>query len=142
MVRNAAVVLMVLLAAGAAAQQAGKPKIEKTPAKYTSPASGKEMYQEYCASCHGMDGKGAGPAAPALKTPPTDLTTLARKNGGKFPSSRFGAVLTGKAEVLAHGSAEMPVWGRIFWTMSGRHEGEVQLRVSNLDDYVQSLQQK
>jgi mono/diheme cytochrome c family protein len=134
--------LMLLLAAGAAAQQAAKPEIKKVPARYTSPASGKGMYEEYCASCHGQDGKGSGPAAPAMKTPPTDLTTLAKSNGGKFPSSRFTGVLTGQATVVAHGSQDMPVWGKVFWTMSGGHPAEVQLRIFNLSTYVQSLQQK
>lgn len=142
MFRKSAIILTFILVAAAAAQQAGKPQIKKAPARYTSPASGKEMYDEYCASCHGKDGKGAGPAAPALKTAPTDLTTLAKSNGGTFPTSRFASVLSGKTEIVAHGSQEMPVWGKVFFRMSGQHEGEVQLRISNLANYVQSMQQK
>ena len=142
MFRRTALVLMIGLSAGVVAQQAEKPRIERVPAQYTSPASGAEMYQNYCASCHGNDAKGRGPAAPALKTTPTDLTVLAKNNGNKFPVDRFSAVLSGKATVVAHGSQEMPVWGKVFWSMSGGHQGEVQQRIVNLTKYVESLQQK
>ena len=61
-------------------------KIKHVPIRPTSLTSGQEMYATYCAVCHGNDGKGGGPAADALKVPPPDLATLARKNGGKYPS--------------------------------------------------------
>lgn len=143
MLRKTILILMVVTAVAVMAQQGTpKPKLNSVPAEYTSPASGAEMYHSYCASCHGADAKGNGPAAVALKSAPTDLTLLARKNGGKFPADRFRAVLTGKAAVPAHGSQEMPVWGKIFWKMSEGHQGEVQQRVFNLSNYVESLQQK
>ena len=53
-------------------------EIRHVPVKATSPASGPEMYTSYCAVCHGLDGKGNGPAAEALKVPPPDLTALAK----------------------------------------------------------------
>lgn len=96
----------------------------------------------YCASCHGKSGKGDGPAAGALKQPPTDLTTLARMNGGKFPADHVMAVLNAKTEVTAHGSKDMPVWGRVFWTMSEGHSSIVQLRITNLSNYLESIQAK
>ena len=46
---------------------------------------GKIEYQSNCASCHGMDAKGDGPVSKELKTHPTDLTLLAKKNKGVFP---------------------------------------------------------
>src|ERR1022692_209323 len=63
-------------------------KVKTTGAQPTSPASGKEMFRAYCASCHGVDGKGNGPAAAALKKQPTDLTLLSQQSGGKYPSMR------------------------------------------------------
>src|SRR3974390_1178903 len=76
-------------ALAAAAPQATTPEIKHVPAPYTDPTSGKEMYTQYCASCHGMDGKGDGPAAAALKIQPTNLTTLAAKSGGAGPAARI-----------------------------------------------------
>jgi mono/diheme cytochrome c family protein len=100
------------------------------------------MFINYCASCHGRDGKGSGPAASALKTTPVDLTALTKKNGGKFPDAHVATVLRGQADLAAHGSKEMPVWGPVFWQMSGGHESEVTQRVSNLTKYIESLQEK
>src|SRR5579862_5147572 len=72
-----------------------KTVIKHVPIKQTSPASGQEMFTAYCAACHGKDAKGTGPAADALKVPATDLTTLAAKNGGKYPSMKVSSVIRG-----------------------------------------------
>ena len=122
--------------------QASTPEIKHVPVTYTSPSSGKEMYTAYCASCHGTDGKGDGPAAPALKMPVTNLTTLAAKNGGTFPAAHIAAVIQGGAMTPAHGSKDMPVWGPIFMTIGGHSAAQVQLRVRNLTTYLESLQAK
>jgi mono/diheme cytochrome c family protein len=122
--------------------QAATPEVKHVPATYTSPSSGKEMYTAYCASCHGADGKGDGPAAPALKTPPNNLTTLATKNSGTFPAAHVAAVIQGGAMTPAHGSKDMPVWGPIFMTMSGHSGAQVQLRVRNLTNCLESIQVK
>ena len=116
--------------------------IQHVPIKAVSPVSGKDMYTSYCAVCHGTDGKGGGPAASALKTPPTDLTLLSKNNGGKYPSLKVTAAIHGESAHPAHGSKEMPVWGSLFWNLSGGHEGEVQQRVANLSKYIESLQAK
>ncbi len=129
-------------ASAAATPQAAKPEIKHVPAAYTDPSSGKEMYQQYCASCHGMDGKGDGPAAPALKMPSTNLTMLAAKNGGTFPAAHVAAVIQGDGVTGAHGSKDMPVWGPIFRSMGGHSQAQVQLRIRNLTNYVQSIQVK
>lgn len=131
--------IIVLIVTAAAAQEA---TIKKVPAQYTSPASAQEMYVNYCAACHGKEGKGNGPAVPALKVPPPDLTTLAKRGGGKFPSDRVAAILKGKVDMAAHGSKDMPIWGPIFWQMSQGHQVEVQQRITNLSNYLQSMQGK
>lgn len=119
-----------------------KPEVKHVPAPQTPASSGKEMYKSYCASCHGEIGKGNGPAAPALKTAPSDLTLLSKNNSGKFPADRVISILRGQATVTAHGNRDMPVWGPVFWHMSQGHEGEVQQRVANLTHYLELLQQK
>ena len=128
---------------GAQDQTQGTEKVIKhVPVKSTSPVSGKDMYTAYCAVCHGTDGKGGGPAASALKIPPADLTLLSKNNGGKYPSLKVSATIRGESALPAHGSKDMPVWGALFWSMSGGHEGEVQQRTANLSRYIESLQAK
>jgi hypothetical protein len=60
-----------------------------------------------------MDGKGEGPVAAALRAPPPDLTTIARRYG-RFDERAVAAAIDGRRAVAAHGSREMPVWGAVF----------------------------
>jgi mono/diheme cytochrome c family protein len=136
------VVLVVAFGVAPKAQEQPSTTIHQVPAKATSAASGKEMFNSYCAVCHGTDGKGNGPAASALKTPPADLTVLSKNNGGKYPALKVSSAIRGDVNVPAHGSKEMPIWGHVFFEMSGGHESEVVQRVANLDHYVESLQAK
>jgi len=80
---------------------------------------GPELYGAYCASCHGKDAKGSGPAAAALKTPPPDLTRIAIRNGGTFPFMRVQRIISGEDQsATVHGTREMPVWGPLFSEVS------------------------
>jgi mono/diheme cytochrome c family protein len=141
-----AIYLFVMLATALMllAQQAqqAKPTIKREAAGHTSPSSGKEMFESYCAPCHGKDAKGDGPAAPALKQLPANLTQLAKLNGGKYPADKVTSVLRGQAQLMAHGDQEMPVWGPVFWKMSQGKEEIVQMRIANLNRYIESLQEK
>ncbi|MDR3737483.1 MAG: cytochrome c [Terracidiphilus sp.] len=112
------------------------------PVTKTSPTSGHEMYANYCAPCHGTDGRGKGPAAAALKVPPTDLTVLSRNNHGKFPDTHVVSVMQFGTGVQAHGSENMPIWGPILGHMSANNAQDKQLRISNLSRYLQSIQAK
>lgn len=100
------------------------------------------MYMAYCASCHGPDGRGNGPAAAALKTQPTDLTLLTVKNGGKFPELHVAEVIKGDKLTPAHGNKAMPVWGPVFLSMSPHDTAQEQMRLSNLTKYIESIQAK
>jgi len=124
-------------------------QIKKTQVKPTSPVSGAQMFKEYCAVCHGPSGKGDGPVATALKVPPPDLTTLAQRHDGKFPDDYVSNVLKNGVQNPAHGSGEMPVWGPIFDTMNRwkalcpcMDETPVTLRITNLTNYLKSIQKK
>ena len=75
---------------------------------------GQSEYASSCASCHGPSGKGDGPMVRDLVTKPTDLTTLANRNGGVFPAQRVYEIIDGREAVKAHGSREMPVLGTQF----------------------------
>ncbi len=134
--------LLAVVAVCTAAQQTTT-TIKKEPAKATSAASGPDMYKEYCAVCHGTDGKGNGPAVPALKTAPPDLTTLAKRNNGKYPALRVGSILRGQETLVAHGNQEMPIWGPVFHSLDiSAPSSLVEMRIANLNDYLESLQVK
>ena len=77
-----------------------------------------------------------------MKTPPIDLTLLAKKDGGKYPAAHVAAVIRGQAGTPSHGSEDMPVWGPLFSSISQRHPAQVQLRVANLVAYIDTLQAK
>jgi mono/diheme cytochrome c family protein len=142
-VRYGACMVAILIAGSVTSRsQESKSTVKREAAPVTSPASGKEMFVSYCASCHGKDAKGNGPAANALKQLPADLTTLAKRNGGKYPSDKVTSILRGQTSLMAHGDQEMPVWGPVFWRMSQGHEEQVQMRIANLNRYLESLQEK
>ena len=116
-------------------------EVKKEPIGMTSAVSGSEMFNSYCAPCHGKDAKGNGPAATELKNPPANLTQLAKKNNGKFPADHVASVLR-SGVAGAHGSSDMPVWGPLFSAVSGRDDSIVQMRIANLIRYLESLQEK
>jgi mono/diheme cytochrome c family protein len=110
--------------------------------RQTTPSSGAQMYTSYCGSCHGVNLKGNGPSATALKTPPADLTFLSRNNGGKFPTAHVKSVLMFGPRIPTHGNLEMPVWGPVLGKMDQANTQETQLRISNLSRYLESFQAK
>jgi mono/diheme cytochrome c family protein len=104
--------ILALGAIGAACVSAAPPpKAPETRLKSPVPPSGANLYRSYCASCHGEDGKGGGPVADSLRMRPSDLTTLSKRNGGKFPAFRLQKMVDGSDELPAHGTRRMPVWG-------------------------------
>jgi mono/diheme cytochrome c family protein len=125
------------LASMAAFQDA---KIWQRPLQPTPAGGGAEMFLDYCASCHGRDGAGSGPVSPALKARITDLTTLAKRNNGVFPTERVRATIRGDLLVVAHGSKDMPVWGPAFRYLGGGSHAEATVRVDSLTRYIESLQ--
>jgi hypothetical protein len=105
--------------------------------------SGGELYDQFCAACHGPDGRGDGPVAPTLNVLVPDLTRLAERNGGVFPAGDVRDVVDGRAVVVAHGPRTMPVWGYEFWIEEGADiEAEAQARelIDRLVRHVESLQ--
>jgi mono/diheme cytochrome c family protein len=103
-------------------------------------------YEVACMPCHGIDGRGDGRLAKTLKTPPADLTRIARSNQGKFPSARIAEIIDGRALVAAHGKREMPVWGdrygvAIRGESSAAVEKRVRAQIDALIDYLKSIQE-
>ena len=114
--------------------------------------TGKGEFRDHCAQCHGMDAKGDGPVAPAMKVVPADLTMLAKNNGGVFPEERVTDSIKGTSAVAAHGTTPpgtpMPVWGSAFSTSTKSGRGgsftpqEVDRKVKLLVEYIKSIQVK
>ena len=102
--------------------------------------NGKMMFGSYCAPCHGVDGRGNGPVASALKVPPANLTMLSKDNHGQFPATHIAGVLSFGVSVPAHGTPEMPVWGPTFHQLFSSNSAQSELIISNLVRYLRSLQ--
>ncbi len=88
---------------------------------------------------------GNGPASPALAAPAPDLTQLAIHNGGVFPADQVRETIAGDKRVVAHGTLEMPVWGRALKDLRPDHkmaqrEGFARLRIYDLTMYIESIQ--
>jgi mono/diheme cytochrome c family protein len=128
----------VLLAVGIGNAQT---TVKQVPAKPTVSIDGKTLFHDYCAVCHGADAKGAGPAAKAFKTMPSDLTRIGHKNGGTFPEDRILRVISGEESIPAHGTKDMPMWGVIFNNMTP-NPNLSQMRIHALLQYVEDIQTK
>src|SRR5712692_7205666 len=109
--------LLVLFVAFACLTAYAQPVVKKVPVTPTSPASG-----------------------PALKKQPADLTELTQRHNGKFPELKVFDTIKGDLDMPAHGSRDMPIWGSLFSSISHGSPGEVQMRISNLTDYMKNIQ--
>jgi len=107
--------------------------------------SGAGLYRAYCASCHGVDAQGDGPVASSLKVEVPDLTGIARRQRGQFPTDRIRKIIDGRMTVPPHGTREMPVWGQAF-RAAGAPQSQDETQVQHLIDllvaYLQSIQRE
>ena len=106
---------------------------------------GRDTFLRYCSSCHGPEGRGDGPLAATLKTPPADLTRIAKRNGGRFDEHAVLAAIDGRQAVAQHGPRDMPVWGAVF---EGEERGQPYpqyqglLKSRLLMDYLATIQEQ
>jgi mono/diheme cytochrome c family protein len=104
-------------------------------------ADGAKLYRTYCASCHGVSGRGDGPMAEYLRVPPTDLTALARRQRGAFDEEGVARAIDGRARIGSHGPSDMPVWGDAFSSSLARGgEMALQQRLRAIARHVATLQ--
>jgi mono/diheme cytochrome c family protein len=111
---------------------------------------GKREYDASCASCHGLKGTGDGPSVQYLTRKPTDLTRLAKANGGVLPVSRLYEAIDGSLTVPGHGTREMPIWGNQYRVRAAEYymdipydpEAFVRAKILALIDYISRLQVK
>ena len=104
---------------------------------------GKGFYEQYCSACHGPDGRGTGDFANLLKTSPMDLTGIAERRGGDFPSLEIAEIIDGRKTLRAHGTAEMPIWGERLGELRAAGQGsEVGVRgqIYLIVEYLRSIQ--
>ena len=104
---------------------------------------GAPLFERYCTSCHGLAGRGDGPAAASLRTRPADLTGIAKRRGGEFRNGEIAQFIDGRFAVPAHGSREMPVWGERFGADvpdSGVGESIARGNIASLVEYLKSIQ--
>lgn len=130
-----------LVAAVAIAGASGQQSTADRPFSLLSPSLyGVDNFHSYCSPCHGRDGKGDGPVAPALRRPPSDLTTIAKRNHGVFPRTQVRDFITnGRPDTPEHGSSVMPVWGPTFRALD-TSDTSVEIRIANVVEYLASIQ--
>jgi mono/diheme cytochrome c family protein len=108
-------------------------------------AGGEIEYQNYCAICHGVDGRGYGIMAKFLTVQPSDLTQMAKKNAGGLPFWKVYRTIDGREEVRGHGTRDMPVWGARFRSdTKGDDAGsrsQIAGRILSLVFYLQHIQE-
>jgi mono/diheme cytochrome c family protein len=110
-----------------------------------STSSGAQLFQRFCASCHGKSGTGDGPVAPLFKLLPPDLTGMSRRSGGTFPAERARRIIDGREVSLPHGTREMPVWGLEFQLTApgaGDTSAVAEATIARLVEHLRSIQKK
>jgi mono/diheme cytochrome c family protein len=115
-------------------------QVKKEPISAPTGVDGAATFRSYCAQCHGVAGRGDGPAAKALKVPPADLTQIAKRHNGQFPAGDVRSSISGDHSMPSHGTKDMPMWGPVFRSVESASVTE--LRVVNLVKYLEQLQQK
>jgi nucleotide-binding universal stress UspA family protein/mono/diheme cytochrome c family protein len=135
----AALLLVPAAATPAWAQEpAAQPKVEMRQR-----VTGGEVFRTYCATCHGTSGRGDGPLAGSMRRKPADLTEIAKKNGGEYPSEIVFRTIDGQAPVRGHGGPDMPVWGDAFArSRDGGDAATVKERIDSLVEFIRTLQIK
>ncbi len=104
---------------------------------------GKQNYDTYCATCHGAGGKGDGVIASSLRKRPADLTQLAKKNDGRFPTETIVKFVDGRTRDEAHSRSDMPVWGDVFSkSQTSTSPDDVKSTIEALVKYIETIQDK
>jgi len=105
--------------------------------------SGEDLYRRFCASCHGLEGRGNGPVATSLRVEVPDLTRTASRSRSADQRERIVRIIDGRYILGAHGTRLMPVWGEDLARLEiGNPDAErsAQIIIRRLADYVSSLQ--
>lgn len=107
--------------------------------------NGAQLYQRFCASCHGVRGLGDGPVAADLNVMVPDVTRIAHRHGGVYPAEDVRRIIDGRTVHVAHGTRDMPVWGYEFRRAGATNKSggnSADELVQRLVDYLRSIQAK
>jgi hypothetical protein len=147
LITYAATILVALVSLGALAAETGATGvvINQVPLTYKDIAlkDGHEMYDQLCAVCHGVTGKGDGPAAPALSSPVPDLTQFGAETGSQYHEQLEG-VISGLDRTVHKDIVGMPLWFREFQYVRRDKFGHprttyANLKIHSLAEYVEGL---
>ena len=106
--------------------------------------TGAEDFADFCAGCHGLSGNGNGEMAATLSRRPTDLTLLARRNGGTFPTTQVMAKIWGYTG--GKGSDVMPNFGPLLDSDMVPYDGgdgimsPTPMRLVQIAEHLQAIQ--
>ena len=109
---------------------------------------GDVVFSNVCSVCHGVGGKGDGPAVSALKNTVPDLTVLAANNDGEYPHKQVKDAIFGQHRSVAPGTISMPNWGEHFMYLRPGPTSLIEVpnrkyaweRSNTLSTYIESLQ--
>jgi len=144
--RGSALLVVALATWASAAQQPAAPKApsgEAPPGPGVAAVSGAYSFRTYCASCHGVDGKGDGPLTDSLRFHPPDLTLIAKRHGGEFPFDKVVRIVDGRDSVKGHGGPDMPIWGDAFRNAdTGYDDAAARAKIRGVVEHLKSIQAK
>lgn len=113
----------------------------QAPSTGVAGVSGSYTYRTYCASCHGVGGKGDGPLAESLRFHPPDLTLIAKRNDGKYPADTVHRIVDGRKPLPGHGGPDMPIWGDAFRNAeTGFDDAQVEEKIRSVVEHLRTLQ--
>ena len=114
---------------------------EQAPSELRQRVTGGAVFATYCTVCHGASGRGDGPLASSMRRKPANLTEIAKRNGGLFPSELVFRTIDGRQPVRGHGGPDMPVWGDAFMKSgAGADPQSVRETIDSLVRFIESLQ--
>lgn len=103
------------------------------------------LYNTLCSGCHGVSGKGDGPAVGALEKDVPDLRMLSFNNDGVYSHKKVKRAISGSSRNIVHGTIDMPNWEQqLMYVNSGwstfTREAYARKRIHALSEYVETLQ--
>lgn len=101
---------------------------------------GTSLYLDQCSACHGADAKGKGLLSTALMSVPADLTRIAERRNGHFPSEEIRRTIDGRSEFSGHRGLEMPRFAEYWDSSPAPGDIEAPEKIDAVVQYLSSIQ--